>query len=210
MMLGRHCLPLLVANTSVHRSNSAPKMYNDLKNNTLPRFYQMTAWSFGATIILYSLVAGAGFLTFGAASNGYILNNYATGDFLMSLSRIAIAVSITASYPLLFVGSRDGLLDLFKVKERTNGLINKVTLAILAIVTLLASKLTDLGLVASLGGATFGTALVFIYPCLMLLKHQAKKGEKGNTETLLAKLIAALGVIMGAIGTGMALKGIDV
>ena len=172
----------------------------------------MTAWSFGATIILYSLVAGAGFLTFGAASNGYILNNYATGDFLMSLSRIAIAVSITASYPLLFVGNRDGLFDLFKIKdkERTNSLVNKVTIGILAVVTLLASRLTDLGLVASLGGATFGTALVFIYPCLMLLKHQAKKGEKGNMETLFAKLIAALGVIMGAIGTGMALKGIDV
>ena len=128
----------------------------------------------------------------------------------MSLSRIAIAVSITASYPLLFVGSRDGLLDLFKVKERTNSVVNKVTLAMLATVTLLAAKLTDLGLVASLGGATFGTALVFIYPCLMLLKHQAKKGVKGNTETLMAKLIATLGVVMGAIGTGMALKGIDV
>jgi amino acid permease len=191
-------------------SSSAPKLYNDLKNNTLPRFYQMTAWSFGATVLLYSLIAGAGFLTFGATSNGYILNNYATGDFLMSLSRIAIAVSITASYPLLFVGSRDGLLDLFKVKERTNSVVNKVTLAMLATVTLLAAKLTDLGLVASLGGATFGTALVFIYPCLMLLKHQAKKGVKGNAETLMAKLIATLGVVMGAIGTGMALKGIDV
>jgi len=188
----------------------APKMYNDLKNNTLPRFYQMTAWSFGATMLLYSLIAGAGFLTFGAASNGYILNNYATGDFLMSLSRVAIAVSITASYPLLFDGTRDGLLDLFKVKNRTNGLLNKVTLAILATVTVMAAKMTDLGLVASLGGATFGTALVFIYPCLMFLKHQAKKGEKGNFETILTKVIALLGVVMGAIGTGMALKGVDI
>jgi amino acid permease len=185
-------------------------MYNDLKNNTLPRFYQMTAWSFGATMLLYSLIAGAGFLTFGAASNGYILNNYATGDFLMSLSRVAIAVSITASYPLLFDGTRDGLLDLFKVKNRTNGLLNKVTLAILATVTVMAAKMTDLGLVASLGGATFGTALVFIYPCLMFLKHQAKKGEKGNFETILTKVIALLGVVMGAIGTGMALKGVDI
>jgi amino acid permease len=189
---------------------SAPKMYNDLKNNTLPRFYQMTAWSFGATILLYSLVAGAGFLTFGAASNGYILNNYATRDSIMSLSRIAIAVSITASYPLLFVGTRDGLMDLLKVKQRSNGTLNKFTLSILGLVTVLAANLKDLGLVASLGGATFGTALVFIYPCLMLLKLQAKNGTKGSKESILAKMIAGLGFVMGAIGTGMALQGIDV
>mmetsp|Transcript_19860 Transcript_19860/g.29844 ORF Transcript_19860/g.29844 Transcript_19860/m.29844 type:complete len:465 (-) Transcript_19860:183-1577(-) len=188
----------------------APKMYNDLKDNTLPRFYQMTAWSFGTTVLLYSIISAAGFLTFGAASNGYILNNYAATDFIMSLSRIAIAISITASYPLLFVGTRDGLLDLFKLKERSNGLLNKVTLGILAVVTAMAAKLTDLGLVASVGGATFGTALVFIYPCLMFLKYHAKNGGKGNKETLLAKLIATLGVVMGAIGTSMALQGVDV
>jgi len=186
----------------------APKMYNDLKDNTLPRFYQMTAWSFGVTILLYCIISGAGFLTFGATSNGYILNNYATGDFIMSLSRIAIAVSITASYPLLFVGTRDGLLDLFKIKGPSNRLLNQITLGTLAVVTATASKLTDLGLVASVGGATFGTALVFIYPCLMFLKNQTKIGEKTNKETLLAKMIATLGVVMGAIGTGMALKGV--
>lgn len=185
-------------------------MYNDLKDNTLPRFYQMTAWSFGTTVLLYSIISAAGFLTFGAASNGYILNNYAATDFIMSLSRIAIAISITASYPLLFVGTRDGFLDLFKLKERSNGLLNKVTLGILAVVTAMAVKLTDLGLVASVGGATFGTALVFIYPCLMFLKYHEKNGGKGNKETLLAKLIATLGVVMGAIGTSMALQGVDV
>jgi amino acid permease len=199
---------LLTLNNSFHSTiHSAPKMYNELKDNTMPRFYKMTGWSFGATILLYSIISGAGFLTFGAASNGYILNNYATGDLLMSLSRIAIAVSITASYPLLFCGTRDGMLDMFKMKERSNGLLNKVTVGILALVTLMASRLTDLGLVASLGGATFGTALVFLYPCLMFIKHQAKKGEKGNFETLMAKIIAVLGVTMGVIGTKIALGG---
>jgi amino acid permease len=185
-------------------------MYKELRNNTLPRFYQMTGWSFASTILLYTLVAGSGFLTFGAASNGYILNNYASSDLLMGFSRIAIAISITASYPLLFVGTRDGFLDLFKIKERPNGLLNQVTLGILAVVTLMASKLTDLGLVAAVGGATFGTALVFIYPCIMFLKNQAKNGEKPNLETLVTKIIAIVGFVMGAVGTKLALSGVDV
>lgn len=114
--------------------------------------------------------------------------------------------SLVDSYPLIFVGTRDGLLDLFKVKKRTTGLLNNVTFGLLAVVTMMAAKLTDLGLVASVGGATFGTALVFVYPTIMFLKTQ----KKPNKETLYAKVLAVLGVVMGAIGTTMAIKGVDV
>ena len=67
----------------------------------------------------------------------------------------------------------------------------------LAVVTLLASQLTDLGLVAAVGGATFGTALVFIYPAIMFLKSQKKRTK----ETIPAAIIGVLGLVMGAIGT---------
>ena len=120
------------------------------------------------------------------------------------MSRIAVALSVTGSYPLLFMGTRDGLLDMFKVdREKRDGLFNKVTLGVLAFTTLLATKLTDLGLVASVGGATFGTALVFIYPAIMFLKTQ--KG-KSTIETKLCKLIGLLGVFMSALGTKLALQ----
>jgi amino acid permease len=173
----------------------------------LPRFYQVIAWSFGAAILIYSVMTALGFLTFGAASNGLILNNYSTNDLLMSLSRIAVAVSVTGSYPLLFDGTRDGLLDLFKIpqEKRNISLFNKITFGVLAATTLAAAKLTDLGLVASVGGATFGTALVFIYPTIMFLKTQ--KG-KSSIESKLCKVIAVLGVVMGALGTKLALQSI--
>ena len=183
---------------------SAPKFLSELKNNTMSRFHQVIAWSFGGSILLYSIITALGFLTFGAASNGLILNNYATNDLLMSMSRIAVALSVTGSYPLLFMGTRDGLLDMFKVdREKRDGMFNKVTLGVLAFTTLLAAKLTDLGLVASVGGATFGTALVFIYPAIMFLKTQ--KG-KSTIETKLCKLIGLLGVFMSALGTKLALQ----
>ena len=121
----------------------------------------------------------------------------------MSIARIAVAVSITCSYPLIFVGSRDGLLDLFKVKSRDNALLNKVTVGTLAVVTLLASQLRDLGIVAAVGGATFGTALVFIYPAIMFLKSQSKR----NAETFPAAAIGVLGVLISAIGTVLSLQG---
>ena len=132
-----------------------------------------------------------------------ILNNYSTKDAIASLSRIAVAVSITFSYPLIFVGCRDGFLDIFAIKKRDNALLNQVTLAILGVVTVLASRLTDLGMVASVGGATFGTALVFVYPVVMFLKSQKERTK----ETIPAAAIVVLGVIMGAIGTVLSFQG---
>ena len=79
----------------------------------------------------------------------------------------------------------------------------------MGVVTVLAAKLTDLGLVASVGGATFGTALVFVYPTIMFMRLMKQKGTK-TSESKLAGLIAIMGVIMGAIGTTMALKGVEV
>eukprot|EP00934_Nitzschia_sp_Nitz4_P005257 Nitzschia sp. Nitz4//scaffold7_size249615//67219//72638//NITZ4_001156-RA/size249615-snap-gene-0.251-mRNA-1//-1//CDS//3329558379//5247//frame0 len=199
-------LTCMLSNAYIAHFN-APKYFRELKNNTMARFNQVIGWSFGAAITLYSTIAAVGFLTFGAASNGLILNNYSTQDLLMSLSRVAVAVSVTGSYPLLFDGTRDGLMDLFKIpkEKRDNALFNKMTFGILGFTTLVASKLTDLGLVASIGGATFGTALVFIYPTMMFLKVQQMQGKK-NMETTLCKLIAGLGVVMGSIGTILAIN----
>lgn len=198
-------LMCMLSNAYIAHFNS-PRFLKELKNNTMARFHQVIGWSFATSILLYSAITAFGFLTFGAASNGLILNNYANKDFLMSISRIAVAISVTCSYPLIFVGARDGIFDLFKVKQenRNDNITNKVTVALIAIVTLMASQLTDLGLVASVGGATFGTALVFIYPCIMFLKQQTKR----TAESIPAALISILGLAMGAIGTVLSIKGV--
>jgi len=206
-------LACMLSNAYIAHFN-APKFLAELKNNTMGRFNQVIGWSFGTCVLLYGLITGFGYLTFGQACNGLVLNNYSVQDKLMSLSRIAIAVSITCSYPLIFVGTRDGVLDLFKVKKRPDALLNKVTVGIMVLVTAMAAKLTDLGLVASIGGATFGTALVFVYPVAMFLKYQQQQMKKDpkmkrSAETIPACLIGILGIAMGAIGTVLSLQGAE-
>eukprot|EP00567_Pseudictyota_dubia_P000488 CAMPEP_0197468386 /NCGR_PEP_ID=MMETSP1175-20131217/66055_1 /TAXON_ID=1003142 /ORGANISM="Triceratium dubium, Strain CCMP147" /LENGTH=292 /DNA_ID=CAMNT_0043004483 /DNA_START=105 /DNA_END=984 /DNA_ORIENTATION=+ len=216
---------------------NAPKFYRELKNNTMGRFNTVVGVSFGASVALYVAVAameqmgrfntvvgvsfGAsvalyvavaamGYLTFGSACQGLILNNYSTADSLVGLSRFAVALSLVFSYPLLFVGARDGLLDLAKVSDsdRTNAVQNKVTLGLLGVITALAARLRDLTFVSSLSGAVFGTALIFVYPPLMLrgmVKNmEDKAGGRLRFEKKMAKFTAALGAIVGMIGTKMA------
>ena len=101
-VLSPHALILtcMLSNAYIAHFN-APKFFYELKNNTLKRFNQVVGWSFGASVLLYSIISGLGFLTFGASSNGLILNNYSTKDVLMGFSRIAVAISVIGRYPHL-------------------------------------------------------------------------------------------------------------
>ena len=54
----------------------------------------------------------AGFTTFGGASQGLILNNYASADKLSTIARIATLLTIIFGYPFTFVPARDSLIEL--------------------------------------------------------------------------------------------------
>lgn len=185
---------------------NAPKFYLELKNNTLARYNQMISWSFGVSIALTAGVTAVGFLTFGKAADGLVLNNYAASDALMSISRIAVALSLVFSYPLNFQGCRDGVLEMMQIKNRSNLTLNLATIAILAVLTLLAAVLTDVSFVLSFGGATLGNLLTYVYPCLMLVGMVRKLGVKGQGFAVHTSLISALlGIVMGSIGAKLAI-----
>jgi hypothetical protein len=113
------------------------------------------------------------------------------------------------------MGTRDSFLDVLKVpmEKRTDSLLNTVTVATLAIVTAMALKLTDLSFVASLSGATFGTALIFLFPTVMFRKAVAQLGDKASSslkrERFLSGIIAFLGIAIGGIGTYMTFSGVE-
>ena len=151
-----------------------------------------------------------GFLTFGGASNGYILNNYANTDRLATVARVAVASSLVFSYPLCFVGLRDGIREMRGSKPGETKNRTRWTVGLLAGVTAASLKLTDLGFVNSFGGALIGSGIVYVFPALMFLKPLMKRlkekaaagaatgGER--TEKSLNVGIVAAGVAMGVLG----------
>jgi len=192
---------------------NAPKFFNELKDNTIARYNKVVSSSFAISIGLFASIASLGFLTFGENASGLILNNYATNDVLASLTRIAVATSIVFSYPLVFSGLRDGVLDLANIEpdKRSNSLLNKVTLGLLAVITGLALKVKDLTFVLSFGGATLGNALIYIYPALMFraaVSKMDKPSDGMKNEVKGAMGTAVVGVIMGIIGSVMAIKSV--
>lgn len=161
----------------------------------------MVSLSFGAAMVLTAIVTALGFLTFGRSTDSLVLNNYAVNDVLMNGSRIAVATSLVFSYPLIFQGCRDGFLDVLQIQNRSNRTLNVATVAILAVITLLAATLKDVSFVLSFGGATLGNLLIYVYPCMMFVKMVQKFGIEGQGFPVLLSLASALvGIAMGIVG----------
>lgn len=116
---------------------NAPRFYAELKNPTVPRFRTVVLVSFGASTVVTLLVMVFGFWTFGANCDGYILNNYSDKDELITFCRILIAIAITLTYPITFLGARDGVLDVLKVPQwkQTSHTLNFISVILLIIIS---------------------------------------------------------------------------
>eukprot|EP00560_Eucampia_antarctica_P003160 CAMPEP_0197836166 /NCGR_PEP_ID=MMETSP1437-20131217/28152_1 /TAXON_ID=49252 ORGANISM="Eucampia antarctica, Strain CCMP1452" /NCGR_SAMPLE_ID=MMETSP1437 /ASSEMBLY_ACC=CAM_ASM_001096 /LENGTH=484 /DNA_ID=CAMNT_0043442135 /DNA_START=109 /DNA_END=1563 /DNA_ORIENTATION=+ len=194
---------------------NAPKFYIELENNTVARFNKVVFTSFGISTVIFCIATALGFLTFGSNSSGFVLSNYSTNDTLMKISRLAVAFALIFTYPLVFVGCREGVLDLFNVQKekRTNALLDKITFCLLTLITLAAMKVKDLSFVLAFGGATLGNALIYIFPALMFRKAIKDMGEGASdalkAEVKFTNLLGILGIVFGCIGGYMALTTIN-
>lgn len=152
-----------------------------------------------------------GFLTFGGSSSGYILNNYATTDRLATVARVAVASSLVFSYPLCFVGLRDGIREMRGSKPGETKNRTRWTVGLLAAVTAASLKLTDLGFVNSFGGALIGSGIVYVFPALMFLKPLMNKLKDKKVAAAVAEKremflnggIVAVGVAFGILGAAV-------
>lgn len=109
---------------------------------------------------------------------GFVLNNYASSDTLISLARLAIGVAIVAGYPLTFTALRTGVFDLTNVPpDQQVRLFQPLTLALLVVITVCALVLKDLGFVVSFSGAIFGAFVMFIVPAVMNIKGIHRKRQ---------------------------------
>lgn len=184
-----------------------PQFYTELKEKTLPNYYKVVGTSFAASIAMFALMAAVGFLTFGSNCSGLILNNYSTKDSLMNVSRIAVAVSLVFSYPLAFVGARDGVTNLLKLNTSSKTQ-NLLTVALLSLVTVAALIIPDVSFVLAFAGATLGNALIYVFPAFMFRgaikkKADATKGQKAEVKLAIGS--AVIGTVMGLLGAKMAI-----
>lgn len=85
-----------------------------LRESTPARFGVVVFAAFGLAALLYMVVITCGYLTFGDASRGLLLLNYAATDPGAQGMRLATVISVLAGYPLTFLALRDSTAALVK------------------------------------------------------------------------------------------------
>lgn len=195
---------------------NAPRFYYELKDATISRFAIAVSCSFGLSAALYAAIAVAGFATFGGHSDAYILNNYSPYDPLATVCRFAVALSTLVTFPIVFIGFRDGFLDAFDVPRefQTDTNLNALTVGLLTMITAIATLDVDLGTINAVGGGALGSCIVFVFPAMMfqrvVIARKQVSYNEGSTgeqlESIVALVLMATGIFLGSAGVIIALR----
>jgi amino acid permease len=161
---------------------NAPRFHAELDDKS--QFDTVTVTSFSISAAMMAFIAVTGYCTFGIASQPMILANYSPYDPLLTGCRAAIAASLVATFPLPFVGLRDGVLDALQVSKETRNddlQMSALTVGLLAVITGLALSVHDLSLLLSVGGGTISTAVSSVLPTMMYRASVAQQ-KSPNTK----------------------------
>ena len=185
---------------------NSPRFYTELAEANIPRFTHAVVASFGLSAVVYVVIAVAGFLTFGGHCDGLILNNYSDHDPLAIFCRLAIAFSTLLTFPIVFIGFRDGVIDVFDVpmEKQTEDIVNCLTIVLLTFLTVTAIFWTDLSMINAVGGGTLAAAIVFVFPAFMYKAAVKALGDwalsRQHREVVLALALMVFGVLLGLVG----------
>ena len=159
---------------------SSPEFYQTLKDKSPARFAKLSTIGFVCTAGISALMMILGFLTFGGASKGMILNNYSTLDSGATICRMLMCVSLLGSYGFLSNAVRNAYYQIsYKGKEITDAVHYRTSRLLVGSVTALALLMNDAGFVVSVNGAVLGSALIYIIPAFLFLKSTERRVAEG-------------------------------
>lgn len=191
---------------------SSPEFYQTLKEPTLDRFGRLSIVGFGVTALISIFMMSLGFLTFGGASKGMILNNYSTLDAGATLCRLLMGVSLLGSYGFLANAMKKAYYQIFyKGQEITDKIHYNTSRLLVGTITTLAILIKDAGFVVSVTGAVLGSALIYMIPPYLFLKSTSRRMDKGVVQATTSlkverwwnRCLIGLGMFLALAGASM-------
>ncbi len=151
---------------------------------------------------LYAMVGHAGYETFGSLVNSDVLESYPNTGFVEA-ARLAVAVVVATSYPLMVVPFRDSFhsilmyqtlsprLSAFASHSRFRVVVTTCFILISAAVCLVVK---DLGVVLSIVGSTAGTMVAYAIPSYSYVRTFRGDPER-KCQLVLARCVFAYSVV---------------
>ncbi|OWZ62156.1 hypothetical protein AYX15_05682 [Cryptococcus neoformans] len=185
-----------------HNSNY---IYKSINVPTLDRFNMVTHISTGISLIACLLVAVCGYVVFTDKTEGNILNNFSSEDWLINIARLCFGANMSTTIPLEVFVCREVLEETFYKSKPFSKLRHVIiTSAVIFIAMGLALTTCDLGVVLELAGGLSASALAFILPASAYFVMLS--GPWSSRRRLPALLVAGFGMIVLVLSCGLSLK----
>ena len=177
-----------------------PAFYGELSDRTPRRMMICVGITMFWCFAVYTLVALLGYFTFGTETKADILESYARSNEFVLAARIAMAVNILSTYPLINHALRANVQDFLFAKAAhsfkqlvTIGIVSTLSFAAIAIVV------PNISTVVDYNGSINGVAIVYIIPAAALLV--ITRGLPGQWLSRgFARFAAVIGVLFGLLG----------
>ncbi|CAK0792492.1 unnamed protein product [Prorocentrum cordatum] len=188
------------------RSRESPAGSAGAAQQKLRTFYAVVAGAFAASAVLYSVLMWGGFLTFGGAVAGSVLDSYAPIDPAATCVRVLFALSLMPTFALSFAGFASAAGGPLAAASRPRRLA--ATAAVVAAVAAVTSCVSDVGRVGVLGGALCGSFISFVVPAAMdfALGRGAAPSRLGRARRVCAGLLVPFGLCSCVLGVATGLR----
>mmetsp|Transcript_4394 Transcript_4394/g.12330 ORF Transcript_4394/g.12330 Transcript_4394/m.12330 type:complete len:466 (+) Transcript_4394:120-1517(+) len=165
-------MPIVAVACSTHYN--APRFYEELKDRSLEKMGQLSVAAMGLATLVYIVVSVAGYLQFGGATKGDILNCYSGQDTLAIVARLCLATHIALTFPVIFNSTRANMHSL--LWSHSEGEDPSTTLplshfqsaayacVLVPVLVAVAANVPEVHEVLAFNGALLGTLIAYTFP----------------------------------------------
>lgn len=165
-------------------------IYGSLKTPTIDNFSRVTHYSTGISMLACLILAVAGFLTFGDATQANILNNFSSDNTMVNIARLCFGLNMLTTLPLEGFVCREVMLTYFYPDAPFNMRRHVIfSTGIVVAATALSLTTCDLGIVFELVGATSAVAMAYILPPMCYIKLTTR-----SWRTYMAYAVVVFGI----------------
>eukprot|EP00606_Chrysophyceae_sp_TOSAG23-5_P000928 GSChrysophyteH2.ASY1.ANO1.1285.1 assembled CDS len=177
-----HVMPIFIFGYACQQNSFG--IVNELENPSIQRINSVFLASISSAVVIYIIMASAGYLAFGNTVKPNILVSYPNNSFT-SAARIFVSLVVLFHYPLQAHPARKSMLSLISSFYEETAEPNKSVyyqryaacmILFLGLSIVIALSVTDLGLMLSLVGATGSTAISYILPGIFYYKIYKNEG----------------------------------
>lgn len=150
-------------------------IYGSLRKPTLDRFARVTHFSTGISFVFCLIMALTGFMVFKDKTQGNVLNNFPSDNFMVNIARFCFGLNMLTTLPLECFVCREVMENYYWPDQPYSQRRHFLITTGLVLVSMSFSLMTcDLGAVFEIIGATSACALAYILPPLCFIKLSTK------------------------------------